>query len=242
MKVAIITGASSGIGWEAALEIDRRFRSLDEIWIVGRNEEKLRILSKHLHHANRIIIMDVTNNEDMDAFEEVLTKIRPNIRMLFQSAGAGLHGRFDSMKRQDETEMIRLNCEALTNIASICLPYMRAGSHIINLASSAAFMPIPGFDVYCASKAYVLSFSKSLCMELKKRKIHVTAVCPGPVDTPFFDRSERFFGPVWPIKKYIMNNPKSVAFKAICDAGINMRVSFDTPLIAIGCILGKIFL
>ena len=71
MKVAIVTGASSGIGWEAALEIDRRFRSLDEIWIVGRNEEKLRILSRHLKHANRIVIMDVTDPEDMDAELEV---------------------------------------------------------------------------------------------------------------------------------------------------------------------------
>ncbi len=242
MKVAIITGASSGIGWEAALEIDRRFRSLDELWIVGRNEEKLRILSKHLHHANRIIIMDVTNPEDMDAFEDVLARLHPNIRMLFQSAGEGLHGRFDSMKRQDETEMVKLNCEALTHITSICLPYMRRGSHIIHLASSAAFMPIPSFSVYCASKAYVLSFSKSLGMELKKSKIYVTAVCPGPVDTPFFDKSERFFGPVWPIKKYIMNNPKSVAFKAICDAGIGRKVSFDTPAVAIACLIGKIFL
>ena len=242
MKVAIITGASSGIGWEAALEIDRRFRSLDELWIVGRNEEKLRILSRHLHHANRIIIMDVTDPQDMDAFEEVLTKLRPNIRMLFQSAGEGLHGRFDEMKRQDETEMIRLNCEALTHITSICLPYMKPGSHIIHLASSAAFAPIPGFGVYCASKAYVLSFSKSLRVELKKRRINVTAVCPGPVDTPFFDRSERFFGPVWKIKKYFMNKPKNVATKAICDAGFKLPVSFDTPLIAIGCVLGKIFL
>lgn len=242
MKIAIITGASSGIGWEAALEIDRRFRSLDELWIVGRNEEKLRILSKHLHHANRIIIMDVTNKEDMDAFEDVLARLRPNIRMLFQSAGEGLHGRFDSMKRQDEAEVIQLNCEALTNITSICLPYMRAGSHIINLASSAAFMPIPSFGVYCASKAYVLTFSKALGMELKKRKIHVTAVCPGPVDTPFFERSERLSGPVWPAKKLIMNNPKNVAFKAICDAGAGIGVSFDTPLIALACLIGKIIL
>ena len=237
MKVAIITGASSGIGWEAALEIDRRFRSLDELWIVGRNEEKLRILSKHLHHANRIIIMDVTNPEDMDAFEDVLARLHPNIRMLFQSAGEGLHGRFDSMKRQDETEMVKLNCEALTNITSICLPYMRRGSHIIHLASSAAFMPIPSFSVYCASKAYVLSLSKSLHSELKRRKITVTAVCPGPVNTPFFDKSERYTGRTIPFKQYFMNKPRNVAIKAICDAGIGRRVSYDTPLIALFCIL-----
>ena len=242
MKVAIVTGASSGIGWEAALEIDRRFRSLDEIWIVGRNEEKLRILSRHLKHANRIVIMDVTDPEDMDAFEDVLMKIHPNIRMLFQSAGEGLHGRFDEICRQDETHMIRLNCEALTHITSICLPYMRKGSHIIHLASAAAFSPIPGFAVYSGSKSYVLSFSKALRGELKKRGINVTAVCPGPVDTPFFDKSERFVHGLGPIKKFVMNKPKNVARKAICDAGFKMRVSFDTPIFAITSVLSKIFM
>lgn len=242
MKIALVTGASSGIGWEAALEIDRRFRSLDEIWIVGRNEEKLRILSNHLHHANRIIIMDVTNSEDLDAFEGVLKEIKPNIRMLFQSAGEGLQGRFDELPRKDLTNMVRLNCEALTHITSICLPYMKAGSKIIHLASSAGFGPIPSFGVYCASKAYVLSFSKSLRKELKKRKIGVTAVCPGPVNTPFFDKSERFIGKSIPFKKYIMNKPRNVAIKAICDAGFNVKVSFDTPIIALYCIFAKIFL
>ena len=242
MKIALVTGASSGIGWEAALEIDRRFRSLDEIWIVGRNEEKLRILSKHLHHANRIIIMDVTNPEDMDAFEGVLNEIKPNIRMLFQSAGEGLQGRFDELPRKELTNMVRLNCEALTHITSICLPYMKAGSKIIHLASSAGFGPIPNFGVYCASKAYVLSLSKSLHSELKRRKITVTAVCPGPVNTPFFDKSERYTGRTIPFKQYFMNKPRNVAIKAICDAGIGRRVSYDTPLIALFCIFSKIFL
>ena len=242
MNIALITGASSGIGWEAALEIDRRFRSLDELWIVGRNEEKLRILSKHLHHANRIIIMDVTDKEDIDAFEEVLTKLCPNIRMLFQSAGEGLQGRFDEMRRQDEAEMVQLNCEALTNITSICLPYMRAGSHIINMSSSAAYAGLPYFGVYSATKSFVLTFSKALRLELKNRKINVTAVCPGPVDTPFFDRSERYAGTKIPFKKAIMNKPKNVATKAICDAGFKLPVSFDTPYIALFCLFGKIFL
>ena len=242
MKIALVTGASSGIGWEAALEIDRRFRSLDEIWIVGRNEEKLRILSKHLHHANRIIIMDVTNPEDMDAFEGVVKELKPNIRMLFQSAGEGLQGKFADLPRKELTNMVRLNCEALTHIASICLPYMKAGSKIINLASSAGFGPIPSFGVYCASKAYVLSLSKSLHSELKRRKITVTAVCPGPVDTPFFDKSERYSGKTIPLKQLIMNKPRNVAIKAICDAGIGCKVSYDTPIVALFCLISKIFL
>ena len=242
MNVALITGASSGIGWEAALEIDHRFASLDEVWIIGRNEEKLRILSRRLRHNNRIIIMDVTDPEDMDAFENVLKELKPNIRMLFQSAGEGLHQRFDEMDRAEARNMLRLNCEALTNITSICLPYMKAKSRIIHLASSAAYAPIPTFGLYAATKAYVLSFSKSLRKELKKRKIYVTAVCPGPVDTPFFDKSERYSGGVIPLKKYIMNKPRNVAIKAICDAGFKRKVSYDTPPIAILSVLAKWFM
>ena len=138
--------------------------------------------------------------------------------------------------------MIRLNCEALTHITSICLPYMKPGSHIIHLASAAAFSPLPEFAVYSGSKAYVLSFSKALRGELKKRKINVTAVCPGHVDTPFFDRSERFVHKLGPVKKFVMNTPRNVARKAICDAGFKLRVSFDTPLFAITSILSKFFM
>ena len=143
MKVAIITGATSGIGYEAAIQIDRRFASLDEIWIIGRREEKLLELQRKLKHGVRTFAMDVTKQTDMEEFEDVLYKLNPNIRMLFQSAGMGLHGKFAEMTAKDQAAMIRLNCEALTDMTSLCLPFMRRGSHIINLASSAAFLPFP---------------------------------------------------------------------------------------------------
>ena len=84
--------------------------------------------------------MDLTDSDDMDAFEGVLKELKPNIRMLFQSAGEGLHQRFDEMNRAEAKNMLRLNCEALTNMTSICLPYMKAGSRIIQIASSAAYV------------------------------------------------------------------------------------------------------
>lgn len=228
MRIAIITGATSGIGYEAAIEIDKRFKSLDEIWVLGRSEEKLNKISKEIKHSVRTFKIDITKESELDQFDKMLSVLKPNIRMLFQAAGIGLHGRFDKMDRKEETEIVRLNCEALTSITSMCLPYMRRGSYIINIASAAAFAPFPGYNVYSASKAYVLSFSRSLRSELKKRRITVTAVCPGPVNTPFFDNSERYTKGVSAQKRKLMVSPGRVARRALFDAAINRAVSVES--------------
>lgn len=229
MKVAIITGATSGIGREAAIQIDRRFASLDEIWIIGRREDKLVEVEKVLRHSVRMFAMDITDEQDMAEFENYLYKTNPNIRMLFQSAGMGLHGKFAEMTAKDQAAMIRLNCEALTNFTSMCLPFMRKNSHIIHLASSAGFMPFPGYSVYGATKSYVLNFSRALRAELKSRKIHVLAVCPGPVNTPFFDVSERYGTGISPFKRSMMNTPEVVVRRALGDAALHKPVSVDGP-------------
>ncbi len=229
MKVAIITGATSGIGREAAIQIDRRFTSLDEIWIIGRREDKLVEVEKVLRHSVRMFAMDITDEQDMAEFENYLYKTNPNIRMLFQSAGMGLHGKFAEMTAKDQAAMIRLNCEALTNFTSMCLPFMRKNSHIIHLASSAGFMPFPGYSVYGATKSYVLNFSRALRAELKSRKIHVLAVCPGPVNTPFFDVSERYGTGISPFKRSMMNTPEVVVRRALGDAALHKPVSVDGP-------------
>mgnify|MGYP000835713314 CR=1 FL=1 len=112
--------------------------------------------------------------------------------MLVNAAGFGRSGSVEEInmqRRRIQTDMVGLNCQALTRMTLLCLPYMHPGSRIVNLASAAAFCPQPYFAVYAATKSYVLSFSRSLREELKTRGIIVTAVCPGPVDTPFFDVS-----------------------------------------------------
>ncbi len=239
MKVAIITGATSGIGWEAAKQIDERFASLDELWLIGRREEKLLALAKALKHSVRTFAMDLCLEKDRAEFHAFLLKAKPSIRMLFQSAGVGLHGPFAQRDINDSLEMIRINCDALTYMCSICIPFMKSNSHIINMASSAGFVPFPGYAVYGASKSYVLSFSRALRAELKPRKIHVLAVCPGPVNTPFFDTSERYTKGVGAFKKSCMNTPAVVVRRALADAALHKSVSVDNAAIGAFRLLGK---
>lgn len=239
MKVAIITGATSGMGMEAALQIDERFISLDEIWIIGRNEKKLDELAEKLTHSVRIFSMDLTKEEELDAFEEILKELNPNIRMLFNGAGAGLHGKFEEISRKEEIDLIRLNCESLTAMTSICIPYMRKGARILQFASIAAFAPFPGYGVYGATKAYVLNFSRALRFELRKKGIVVTAVCPGPVNTAFFDNSEKYSGGVSNFKRKFMDKPDKVVKKALNDAGLALPISINRPIWEASALIAK---
>jgi hypothetical protein len=139
-------------------------------------------------------------------------------------------GEFATSDILEETGMIDVNCKALTNITYICLPYMRKNSRIIQMASSAAFLPQPNFAVYAATKSYVLSFSRALGEELRDRKIYVTAVCPGPVDTPFFDIAERT-GSTLAVKKLTITTADKVVEQAINDSFHKREKSVCTPLI-----------
>ena len=187
MNIIIITGASSGIGQEFARQIDKGFSNIDEIWLIARRKERLEEFAKQLSHETRILCMDVNDEYAMDDLEKMLYECDCKVRMLVNCAGYGIFGQVDEMEMEEQLGMIQTNCEALTRLTYLCLPYMYKNSRIINLASSAAFMPQAGFAVYAASKAYVLSFSRGLNQELRKRHIYVTAVCPGPMKTEFLD-------------------------------------------------------
>ena len=177
-------------------------------------------------------IKEITNNM------ESLAKEKPTVRMLVNCAGYGVMGEFSKLNVQEELGMIDVNCKALTQITHMCIPYMRENSRIIQLASSAAFMPQPGFAVYAASKAYVNSFSRALAEELRKKKIYVTSVCPGPVDTPFFDLAEKD-GKTLAIKKLAMALPEKVVEKAIQDSFHKRSVSVYSGYIKAFEVLAK---
>ncbi len=217
MKIIIITGASSGIGREFALQMDDYFTNIDEFWLIARSKNKLQELAGRLKHHTRILAMDITNDAQLERLEDTLIEKNATVCMLINCAGYGLMGPFAEQDREEALGMVRLNCEALTNITHRIIPYMKRGSRIIQLASSAAFLPQLDFAVYAATKSYVLSFSRALGEELRKQEITVTAVSPGPVDSPLFDISETS-GTTLSIKKYTMVKPGQVVSLALRDS------------------------
>ena len=224
MNVIVITGASSGIGMEFARQMDLAFTNIDEFWLVARSRDKLVQLAGGLIHKTRVFAMDVTDKEGMDRLEEALKEQHAIVRVLINCAGYGIMGTFDNLDRTQTLGMVRLNCEALTDMTYRLIPFMRQNSRIIQMASSAAFIPQPDFAVYAASKAYVHSFSRAIGAELKERGIYVTSVCPGPVDTPFFDIAEKD-GKTLAIKKLTMVKPEKVVDLALRDSYYKRPVS-----------------
>lgn len=240
MKIAVITGASSGMGREAAKQIDEVYSNgIEEIWLIARRTERLKALSETLKHNTRILPFDLTDEKDLAEFELTLSLLKPNIKMLINASGYGVVGQFSQSELKEQTGMVRLNCEALTHITHVCLKYIKRGGRIIQFASSAAFVPQIGFSVYAASKAYVLSFSRSLNEELRPFGISVTAVCPGPVDTEFFDIAEKK-GSNFNFKKYFMADASKVVEKAIYDSYKRKSVSVYSIPMQLFMVLAKI--
>ena len=223
MKIAVVTGASSGIGREFALQISRKYGKLDEIWLIARRKDLMEELEKHLRIPVRIFAMDLSDNQDLNQFREYLSELRPDIKLLVNSAGMGKIGRVDNQEVGIQGDMIDINCRALTVFTGLCLPYISTHSRIINMASAAAFSPQPNFAVYAATKAYVLSYSRALNVELKDRKITVTSVCPGPVDTEFFTIAGDAEGKTF--KKSFWVPADKVVTQAIKDAALGNELS-----------------
>lgn len=239
MKIAIVTGASSGMGKEAIIQIADRFGGIDEIWAIARREERLRNLRKHLPVPLRILPFDLTEEEALHKLRNALRERKPNVKILVNSAGYGKIGKVGDLSMADETGMVRLNCEALCAVTHLVLPYMSGHSRIIQFASSASFLPQPKFAIYAATKSFVLSYSRALNAELKPRGISVTAVCPGPVKTEFFDIAETT-GNVPLYKKLTMADPKKVVRLALRDSMMGKSVSIYGPLMKAFSLLCKI--
>ncbi len=186
-KVAIVTGASSGMGQQFARTAAQQF-NFDELWIIARRAERLEALAQELSKQTvRCLPMDLTDVNSLTDFSHLLKDEDVEIVLLVNAAGYGKFQAVQDIPQSVADHMLALNCKALMDLCYICLPYMKRGSKILNIASVAAFQPVPYIGEYAATKAFVLSFSRSLWTELRPQGITVTALCPYWTKTEFFD-------------------------------------------------------
>ena len=188
MNIAIVTGASSGMGREFALQLSG-YVTVDEIWVIARRAEALESLKDEVPVPVRPLSLDLLDEKSFDALEALLAEEKPNIRLLVNAAGFGKFGSYNKVSIRDDCRMIDLNCKALVIMTRLCLPYMSASSHILQLDSLSAFQPVPYITTYGASKAFVLSYSRAMNRELKKQGIRMMAMNPGWVKTEFFNHA-----------------------------------------------------
>ena len=221
-NIAIITGASRGIGREFVKAYDGKF---DEIWGIGLEQELLEKVKNETKQIFRALSLDLTQNESFDKLIQLLKTEKPNVSLLINASGFGKFGRYDEINLNSSLNMIDLNCRALVSMTETVLPYMSKGSHIVEIGSVAGFQPIPYMAVYGASKAFVISYSRALNQELKQSGIKVTCVCPFWTKTKFFDRALKTKAENVVSKYIVMYNPQQIVKKAIKDMNKGKELS-----------------
>ena len=187
MKIAIITGASAGLGREFLRALPEAFPGLDEYWLIARHKEKLMEAAEGIPVQCRVFPLDLTEEASYEKFARSLGEFAPDVRLLINNSGCGFLGNVGEGALDRQTKMVDLNLKGLTAMTHLVIPYMSKGARIINISSIASFCPNARMTVYSASKSYVTAFSLGLGEELKEKGVAVTAVCPGPMDTAFIE-------------------------------------------------------
>lgn len=228
MKIAVITGASSGLGKEYVKELGRKDAGIDEIWAIARRKDRLAELGGLSRIPVRALSFDLTQKSSIDALAERLAEEKPDIRILINAAGFGKIGSSVSIGREETDRMIDLNCRAAVDMTYICIPYMSEGSRIMEICSTSGFQPFQYLNVYAASKAFLYRFSRALRVELFSRKIKVTAVCPYWIrDTEFIPAAENSGGGQEKMIRHypLSSSVHSVAVHSLMDSKLGLAVS-----------------
>ncbi|MDE6275248.1 MAG: SDR family NAD(P)-dependent oxidoreductase [Clostridia bacterium] len=186
-KIAIVTGASSGIGKEfVALMLKEE---IDELWAIGLNEDRLKEVKETDKDRVRVFAMDLTQRKNLDILEALIISESVDIKWLINCAGYAKFCDYGGIDRYTSINMIDLNVSALVAMGLICLPYMQKGGHIVNMASQASFQPLPYQNIYSSTKAFVRNYTRALNVELKSKGVVATAVCPGWMQTRLIERA-----------------------------------------------------
>lgn len=186
MKIALLTGASSGLGRAYAKYIGEIFPEIDAVWALARRSDRLNALAAEIKTPAILPVeCDLTCDNDIEALREKLRAEQPEILLLVNNAGCGYHGSFASSDEAEQLRCVQLNVHALTRLTRMALDFMPAGARVLNTSSIASFAPNANMAVYSASKAYVSFFSRALNEELRPGGRSSTAVCPAPMKTEF---------------------------------------------------------
>lgn len=242
MNTAIITGASAGLGKEYVLAVAKKYTHIKEFWLIARRADLLEEI-KDLLPADltvKILSMDLNDKGAFEEFKTLLADKKPDVKLLINNAGFGKLGYVWEIDGGVQRDMVDLNCGALTAITAATIPYMSAGSGILNVCSIASFVPNPRMTVYSSTKAYVMSFSRALREELKSKKINVLAVCPGPMSTEFLSRAHISKGASKTFDTLPYCNPKEVAEKSLVALKKGKAVYTNRFLYKLYRVLGKL--
>ena len=215
MKIAIVTGASSGMGREFVLQLSQ-YVQVDEIWAIARRADALKALKAAV--PVRAVPLDLCDSNSFTAFACLLEAEKPDVKLLVNAAGFGKFGSHYNIPMEDECRMIDLNCKALVAMTRIVLPFMGRGSHILQLDSLSAFQPVPYIATYGATKSFVLSYSRAMNRELRDKGVRMMAMNPGWVKTEFFnhafqtnDQAEvKYFNPLWEAEDVVATGLKDL--------------------------------
>ena len=188
MSIAIITGASSGIGREFAKQMKEKL-GVNEFWFIARRADRMESLRNELGVKAKIISADLTEKAGIGAVRKGLETEKPKVKYLINAAGFGKFGSFDELDESYVEKMIDLNSKALVLITHMTIPYMERGGRIVELGSGSCFTPLPYFNVYSSSKVFVLHYTKALNFEIKGYGLRATCFCPGWVETDFLEKA-----------------------------------------------------
>ncbi len=239
MKIAVITGASSGMGRDFAKELDKKY-NFDEIWLIARRVDKLKSLQSELYSKSRVLSFDLTDDKSFSEYENLLKSENAEVTYLVNASGYGKFGDSDDISLEEQMGMIDLNVKALVKMTYLTKPFMPKDSKIIQLGSASTYHPLQHFSIYCSTKTFVKFYSRAIAREYKKDKITVTCVCPGWVRTEFFNRAE-----ITADSKNTIAKPAAesidVVRKAIKDAEKGKDVSMYGVYNNFHCFLSKVF-
>ncbi len=237
MKIAVITGASSGMGREFVRQLSSE-EKFDEIWVIARRLDRLEELKAEIGENIRPIALDLTKQDSINEYKEMLESVNPEVAVLVNAGGYGKFDAFERLTLEEQLGMIDLNAKALTAMTYVTLPYLKRGSRVYQMGSLSSFQPVPYIGVYGATKSYVLSFTRAINAELRHTGIKMMAVCPGWVKTEFFDRAVVDEGVITYYNQFFTS--EQVVTRAIKDMKKGKDVSVCGPMIRAQVLLTKL--